>query len=78
MYSVLLWSSALLWLGQAGSVAFSLARLYAVPQAFALLRFSALPSHVAELAVLLASFALATPTLNGVSARLARGRIAED
>lgn len=70
-YSVTLGVACVLWLVQCGSVAFSLARFYCIPQAFSLLRFCPLPPQTTATATLLASVALATPTLNSVSARLA-------
>ena len=72
LYPATLWLACVLWLAQSAAVALAIARFFAVPQAHALSRVSSGSVHLLEVAVLLASLVLSTPSTNGVSVRLVR------
>jgi hypothetical protein len=71
-YPLVLALSSVLWTVQSAAVVFSLARLYALPQANSLTRFSPGDARAASVAVLFGTLILATPAVNAVTTRLAR------
>ena len=72
-YTTILRVSTALWLVQAASVGYAIARLFVLPQAFSHTRFSPTQPHDATaVAVLFGVFCFAAPELNRISVRLAR------
>lgn len=71
-YSVTLWISCGLWLVQACALSFSFSRLFVVPQAYSLVRFSMGGPRQTEVALFLGSMTLSIPYLNSVCTRIAK------
>ena len=69
-YPTVLWISTALWLAQLAAVSFSFGRLFVVPQAFSLVRFSEGSARSTEAAVFFAALSLSIPYLNSVSGRI--------